>query len=446
MAVAHGVAPAATRETSVVAGTYGFLGFLTLLNALNMLDRNLIVAFANDIKADLHLTHAQYGLLSGIVFTLLYGLISPVMGLIADSTHRPRLAAGGVALWSLLTAVSGAARGFVSFGLPRAFIGVGESALTPTALSLLGDRFPARRMGFASGVYYAGVPLGSGVSYLVAGALGPMLGWRNCFILIGAIGVVLALVLGAMRDPRPRPLGAARSAAHAIGRMLALGPANVAAMMRSPALMLTLLGALLLHFRNGAGNFDTLRWHDEMHLATGPLFLTVAFLSATVGLAGSLLGGLIGDWWLKTTGLGRPMVLALLLVVLIPIGVAFRLTDHAGWLFWLGLSAGIFQGGALYGVVLSTLHELSPIRSRATTVAVFILLVNVPGIGLASTVCGYLIDALAAAGDRTPIGHAQALLAVITGLSIPCFFLAGRWFTRDREALAAFEAAAGAAA
>ena len=440
MAAAEGFAPPDERGRLIAASSYGFLAFLTLLNVLNMLDRNLIISFATDIKADLRLTNGQYGLLSGIVFTLLYGLISPIMGLIADSTHRPRLAATGVGLWSVLTAVSGSATGFLSFGLPRAFIGVGESALTPPSVSMLADRFPAHRMGFATGVYYAGVPLGSGLAYLVAGALGPILGWRNCFVLIGALGVVLALVLGVQRDPRPRLPGAVRGVGRAVAGMIALAPANLAAMRRSPALMLTLLGSLLIHFSSGGASFNALRWNAEMHLATGPLFLTVAIISAIAGVAGSLLGGLIGDWWLKATGQGRPMVLALLLLILVPIGVAYRLTDHAGWLFWLGMATGVFQSGAIYGVILSTLQELSPVRGRATTVAAFILLVNVPGIGLSSTVGGYLIDALARAGDLAPIGHVQALLTLLSGLSIPCFFLAGRWFARDRDALAAAEA------
>src|SRR4029450_4220383 len=137
---------------------------------------------ANEIKADLHLSNAQFGLLSGIMFTLLYGLLSPFMGLIADTVHRPRFAALGVGLWSLLTAASGAARGFVSLAIPRVFIGVGASTrtadgptLTPPALSMLADRFPARQLGFASGAYYAGVPLGAGLAFFVASLLGPVI-------------------------------------------------------------------------------------------------------------------------------------------------------------------------------------------------------------------------------------------------------------------------------
>src|SRR5689334_12885926 len=109
MAVAEALAPPRVRAPSMAGSSYGVLAFLMVLNVLNQLDRNLITSFGTDIKADLHLTNGQYGLLSGIAFTLLYGLISPLMGLIADGSHRPRLAATGVALWSVLTAVSGAA-------------------------------------------------------------------------------------------------------------------------------------------------------------------------------------------------------------------------------------------------------------------------------------------------------------------------------------------------
>lgn len=99
--------------------------------------------------------------------------------------NRPRLIAFGVVLWSIFTALTGAAKGFVSMAVPRMFIGVGESILTPTSMSLLSDSFPEKRMGFAAGFYYMGVPIGVGISLLIAGYLGESLGWRNCFYLLG---------------------------------------------------------------------------------------------------------------------------------------------------------------------------------------------------------------------------------------------------------------------
>ena len=117
------------------------------------------------------------------------------MGILADKFHRPKLIALGVGLWSALTAISGAARGFVGLLLPRMFIGVGESILTPTSLSLLGDKFPQNKMGFVTGAYYMGVPIGAGLSLIIAGYLGPMIGWRMCFYILGMIGLIFAGIM-----------------------------------------------------------------------------------------------------------------------------------------------------------------------------------------------------------------------------------------------------------
>ena len=174
---------------------YGFLAFLTLLNVMNFVDRQLLQSFANFIVPELGLTDTQFGLLTGFAFIVFYALMGLFMGAAADMLHRPRLVAAGLALWSLLTAISGAARGFVSLALPRMFIGVGESVLTPTSMSMLADRFPPAKLGFAAGAYYMGVPIGVGASLMIAGYLGPAIGWRNCFYALGAIGLCLAVVM-----------------------------------------------------------------------------------------------------------------------------------------------------------------------------------------------------------------------------------------------------------
>ena len=428
---ASGPAPVVTLRT------WGFVAFLMVLNVLNILDRQLLPTFANEIKADLHLSNGQFGLLSGIMFTLLYGLLSPFMGLLADTVHRPRFAAMGVGLWSLLTAASGAAKGFVSLAIPRVFIGVGEATLTPTALSMVADRFPARQFGLASGAYYAGVPLGAGLAFFVAATLGVQIGWRNCFFLIGGLGVVLAAILALQPDPRVRP--AHGGGGVGIRGMLGLIPELFAAMKRSPALPLTIFGGVGVHFAVGGAQFDTLWWKEELHLDIGPLFLKVALMYATVGVAGNILGGLASDWWLKVTGQGRPMFVAILLLVLTPLAFLYRLTDHAGLLFWVGVGTGIFQLAAMYGAAYATIQELSPVRIRATAVAAFILAVNVIGLGLSVTAGGFMVDAFAAAGRAKPITDMMLVMTAASAIAIPCFLFAALRFQKDRQALADYE-------
>jgi len=185
-----------------------------ILNIMNFVDRQLLSSFANFIKPELGLSDMQYGLLTGIVFIFFYAVMGVFIGALADMFHHPRLVAMGLMLWSELTVASGATRGFISLALPRMFIGVGESVLTPTSLSMLADRFPRALMGFAVGFYYMGVPIGVGASLLVAGFLGPAIGWRNCFYVLGATGIFLALVMAFVKEtPREHHVSSPRQGA-----------------------------------------------------------------------------------------------------------------------------------------------------------------------------------------------------------------------------------------
>lgn len=107
-----------SEDKTSAALPVGLLILLTATNALNFVDRNLLSSFANFLKPELHLTDTQFGLLTGLVFLIFYAVAGLFMGMLADLTHRPRLVAAAIAMWSLLTAVSGAAKGFVSLALP----------------------------------------------------------------------------------------------------------------------------------------------------------------------------------------------------------------------------------------------------------------------------------------------------------------------------------------
>ena len=183
------------EKEKIESRNYIFLCFLILLNVMNFVDRQLLASFANFIIPDLSLTNTQFGILTGFGFLFFYSIMGLFMGILADKFHRPKLIALGVGLWSALTAISGAARGFVGLLLPRMFIGVGESILTPTSLSLLGDKFPQNKMGFVTGAYYMGVPIGAGLSLIIAGYLGPIIGWRMCFYILGMIGLIFAGIM-----------------------------------------------------------------------------------------------------------------------------------------------------------------------------------------------------------------------------------------------------------
>lgn len=430
-------AQATTDSNHVSRGSYGFLCFLTLLNVMNFVDRQLLASFANFIVPDLELTNTQFGLLTGLLFLFFYSAAGVFMGVLADTVNRTRLIAAGLALWSILTAASGAARGFATMALPRMFIGIGESIMTPTSMSLLSDRFPLHRLGFASGFYYMGVPIGVGVSLLVVGYLGPEIGWRNCFYLLGAIGVVFAAVMLFMPETPRRHLQGAGDATPAppmqpIGQIIRT---LMQALKASPALMLTMAGGVAFHFVLGASTFDQLWYVQERGFERAEIAQITGWIGISAGILGNLFGGLGGDWFLRKTGIGRPMFLFGIMLVLAPINLAYRLVDPDTAWFWIGVFVGFFQLGCFYGPTFSTVQELVPPQIRATVVALYLLLLNMAGVAIGVSAAGIYVDWLIAAGNTQPYTTALLWFTAISFSAIPLFYLAGRRYDRDRERL-----------
>ena len=413
---------------------YVFLCFLTILNVMNFVDRQLLASFANFIVPDLELTNTQFGLLTGLLFISFYAVMGLFMGALADVVHRPRLVAFGVALWSLLTAASGAAKGFISLAIPRMFIGVGESVLTPTAMSMLGDRFPESRLGFASGFYYMGVPIGVGVSLLIAGYLGPAIGWRNCFYALGAIGILLAIAMLFVKEtPRKHaeesPTNGSRPGFITIARTL------FKVLRFSPALTLTMAGGVATHFILGAAAFDQLWYVQERGFERAYIAQMTGWVGVAGGVLGNLFGGLGSDWWQHNRQSGRTMFLVIAMLFLVPVGFFYRIVDPNSWFFWFAIFCGYFQLGSFYGPTFSTVQELTPPQIRSTVVAFYLLTLNLIGLALGITFSGIMIDYLIAEGVEEPYTKTLLVFTALSATAIPLFYWGAKRFHYDRDRL-----------
>lgn len=426
------------QEQGASARDYGFLMFLTLLNVMNFVDRQLLASFANWIVPDLGLSNTQFGLLTGLIFIFFYSVAGVFMGVLADRVNRTRLIAAGLALWSALTALSGMAKGFASLAIPRLFIGVGESIMTPTAMSLLADRFPSSRLGFASGVYYMGVPIGVAASLFVVAYLEPLLGWRGCFYALGAVGLVLAVVMFFMREtPRRHEVEAQAKQEEAVQRpsVKEMLQTLLQAFKNSPALLMTVLGGVAFHFVLGAATFEQLWFVEERGFDRSEIAELSGWLAFGGGILGNLFGGVGGDVFLRKTGMGRPMFLFWIMLILTPISLYYRIVDASSLFFMFGIFMGYFQLGCFYGPTFSTVQELVPPQIRGTVVAFYILSLNFFGLGLGVTGGGIVVDWMIADGVAEPYSLTLLAFTALSLLAIPLFYFAGRRFERDREAL-----------
>jgi MFS transporter, Spinster family, sphingosine-1-phosphate transporter len=419
----------------------GILLFLTLLNILNMIDRTLIASFGPQIIADLSLTDSQFGALTGFIFVFFYAIMGLFMGALADRFHRPRLIAAGLLLWSVLTAVSGATKTFVQIGLARLFIGVGESTMTPSSMSMISDLFPQRQRGTAAGLYYLGVPLGAGGAFIVAGVLGPMIGWRNCFYLLGGIGIVLAGVLYMVKDP---VRGAMEPAAdpHAPKVKEASGwrqtlPEIFRVIKANPALAWTMLGAIFLHIPLGAGNFVMVWMERERGFELAEIQSLYGLIYIIFGTAGTFLGGFLSDWYQSRWKGGRIRFLAILMLAVAPLTLAFRFASPESPMFFIALAFALFSVSSFYGPAFSTVQDLTPVRLRGLMTALLLVACNLVGMGLGALMTGLISDLLTAAQVFEPLTKALLVGDGFGFFAAPSFIMASIYLERNRRAASA---------
>ena len=149
------VASAAKEGTPEFGRRYAnyALGMLVLVGMFNVVDRSIIGLLLVPIARDLQLTDSQLGLFAGPAFGFFYAAAQIPLAHFADHTRRVRLIALALAFWSVMTALQGAAVGFVTLLLARAAVGLGEAGSGPAAQSLIADFFPPFRRAMALAVF-----------------------------------------------------------------------------------------------------------------------------------------------------------------------------------------------------------------------------------------------------------------------------------------------------
>ncbi|MCZ6774162.1 MAG: MFS transporter [Proteobacteria bacterium] len=418
------------------------LGFLILLNILNFVDRGLISSLAPLITADLDLTDTQIGLLTGFFFVIFYSFISIFMGTLADRFNRSLLMGGGLFLWSLLTAASGMAGRFLHLASARIFVGVGEASLTPAGLSMLSDRFPPEKRAFASGLYYAGIPLGHGLSLVIAGTIGSALGWRNCFYILGGVGMAMSLLLLFVKDP---PRGAMESGGSATGgkppqqSFGRIFKELIASMRQSVALIMVIVGSSIVVFGMGAGAMDQLWLVRERSYTQQNAALIFGVMFIIFGTLGNYIGGAAADWCHKRWPGGRLLFLAWMELAVIPITLSYRFIPPDTFLFYACYAIGAMATLAMYGPIFACVQDLVPIRIRSTSVGMLILGHNVLGAAPGPFVAGFLCDAFRDAGWQQPMTYGTFFTRIVGILAVPMFFVAARRYKADVDRVHALE-------
>ncbi|RIA45508.1 sugar phosphate permease [Hephaestia caeni] len=179
------------------------LAVLFLFYTFSFLDRYILTMLAPSIKDDLNLSDTEMGLILGAAFSICYAIFGLPLGWAADRFSRRWVIFLGVGVFGIATASTGLANSFIAVFVVRAFVGIGEAALSPAAYSLLAEKFPRHLLTTASSIFNTGAKLGTAGAYALSGvalayAAGhlPMLApWRFTFFVVGIpVAVMAALV------------------------------------------------------------------------------------------------------------------------------------------------------------------------------------------------------------------------------------------------------------
>ncbi len=407
--------PAFRPSERVSRSAWGLLFFLTALNVLNFVDRMLIASLAPLLIKDLGLSKAQIGLLTGYNFVFFYTFVGLFLGMAADRFRRVPLIAAGVALWSAMTALCGAARNFMALAIPRIFVGIGEATLTPASISMLGDTFPPRRLGLAVGIYYAGIPLGLAAALISSSIIAPRYGWRFSFFALGILGLIATALLFLFREPERRHVAEAktRPALRDIVRDL------TRALMARPALALALLGGSQLCYGSGAALLGVTWLVEERGFAYSDAAFRAGIVAIIAGFLGNVAGGAFGDFCEKRFRAGRLWSLVIMTIFLaIPAWLFYSITPGSPLWYacWLLTSAGTT---AWFGPLFSAYQELAPAHTRSTMVAFALLVLNLLGVGPGPLITGWL-------GDKRNLTLGLLASVIITAVAVLPFALAAR--------------------
>src|SRR5688572_3708838 len=209
------------RDDACPPATYSWyvVGVLTVTYTVSFIDRQIMALMIEPIRRDLGITDTQVSLLIGLAFAVFYTLLGVPIARLADRYSRRAIIAAGITVWCLMTAACGLARNYAQLFLARVGVGVGEAALSPSALSMLSDYFPKETRGRAIAVYNTGISLGTGLAMIVGGqviahvmaappvrvpGIGELFSWQTVFLVVGLPGLVMAALMATVKEPSRR--------------------------------------------------------------------------------------------------------------------------------------------------------------------------------------------------------------------------------------------------
>ena len=378
------------------------LFMLVLIYTSNFVDRQIFTTLIQPIKKDLHLTDTQLGYLSGLTFAVFYTFLGIPIARLLERKSRIVVMTLCITVWSIMTGACGVAQNFIQLAIARVGVGVGEAGCLPAANALVSDHFPKEKRTTALGVFTLGIPIGSMIGAMAGGWIAQHLNWRSAFFMVGAPGLVIALLtVLTLREP-PRGLADGGKAPPTAPPLTAV----IKRLLSRPTALWICVAAGV----SAAGTYGTITFAAAYFIRRFGFDFTHAGLAAGlisgVGAGVSVIsGGLLTDRLAKTNILAFAWVPIIGLVLAVPLYlIGFTRPDAGMALVFLIAAAALQQ---LYlAPTFAIANNVAEPRMRATSVSLMSFVWNFIGLGFGPVIVGALSDRMAKA---LPAGRSDYL-------------------------------------
>jgi MFS family permease len=403
----------------VIKSRRAILVLLTALNLINYIDRYLVMAVSERFGAEFGLSDTRRG---AVVTAFMFGymLTSPIFGGLGDRRARKGLIAAGVAMWSIATVLSGLTTGFGTMFVARVAVGVGEASYATLSPTIIDDLAPPQAKGRWLAVFYAAIPVGAALGYILGGALEPRFGWRAAFFIAGGPGLLLAAVTLLIREP-------ARALADTTRRAAAAGV--YVDLFRNKQYRYTVLGYVAQTFALGGFSewaAPLLSRSERLCFPLGRANIVFGAITAATGLVGTAVGGIVAD---RVPGQDRTRVslrvCAWSSAIATPLAVASLLAgDKVAFCVLLGLAElVIFTSTSPTNAAI--LASVPPV-TRTAAMAASIFMIHLLGDLVSPPAIGAVSDALH--DPQAPCSGAQGLITGMYLLPAALALSAAFWF------------------
>jgi MFS transporter, Spinster family, sphingosine-1-phosphate transporter len=351
------------------------LFILTGLNLFNYIDRYVLSAVLPSLQKTLQINYGDAGRLY-TAFMLGYFLTSPIFGYLGDRSSRKWLIAAGIFIWSLGTVLTGFAMTLGIMLAYRTLVGLGEASYATISPGWISDTYSPTKRNNALTIFYVAIPVGAALGNVLGGQIDRLWGWRHAFVIAGAPGLLLALLLLPFAEPlRGEADGRADSPEFSHKPKWD----EIFKLLRIPAYLLTVLGYIAYTFALGAFGFWAPTFLYQVHNIPADAAATFfGVVLVATGLVGTLIGGFAATAWQKRNPAGYAWTIALSVVAAIPTSFVVIRTSNT-LLSMVCMTVDMFLLFLSTGPVNTLIIETVPVNLRSGAMALSIFMIHLFG-------------------------------------------------------------------